>query len=831
MHYQLQAQQDSEESQFSVPAYALFTLWASVYHLARKLASPQAPWLALSGPLLLRYCHVGIGEEWMQTAANLHCLVQSCAFCSKAIPLVNQCSAAPAADSPPAAIQHWLQQHPQHLAALQAALVSPGLQRFLWQATAILTSGLHTSYKGASVVYSSPVPADHHSLSAGVELKGRVKDDLQVVIGLTGDLLSCLSYLHVTLPAEEMLKVMVEVDIDKQQQQQEKQHVAAGEGLGTADAGLVAPLTADSSSLLVDIPFSQSSSTSAPVPLSTPPPQPPPAASWSPSPSSSLDYALPHPGFAAAADPGAASCSSNSLGMPFGPVYDAAAASACGSRFWNASRAQVRNTSPGAATAASPQVQQQPSPGDTAAAPLAAPHQLAAAASEAAAAQQSRRADDTRLAAAVPGGTLTALAQTAAAASGLAPVHALSVSKLVAEMYANQMAWIKLQHSVPWSPASPAPVPLSSPSPSPSTAGLSPSSCCSPSCSTASPTSSQPPAADDAAVGRGVSEEEGNTPEGLKASHTIFWLPLKACSTLSSVNSSLPATSSCSAAAAAAAAGRGANHEATSPSAAEGSSASSSPAAALAPPPPAAAAAARMSANWFYLNPKPETLDLSNLLAGPSSTLEQLQLVLELLLLTWPHTNQQGDVNGMHGWGWLLLLVALLQQAPGDVREELMQQRGSQLMQLLYHVLQEDEQLGGKGVCTCPDRVGLIFESSLTTMTTAVAAGCDTHQQEERKGAVPVHFLMLLLLQSLFLQAPYWEELLSATRLGISNIRLGCLGELSGIIWRFVRVVFLSHPGATSSTHSSRPRQGRSTAHVFLNVMCCLNLQHGNHVV
>jgi hypothetical protein len=48
-------------------------------------------------------------------------------------------------------------------------------------------------------------------------------------------------------------------------------------------------------------------------------------------------------------------------------------------------------------------------------------------------------------------------------------------------------------------------------------------------------------------------------------------------------------------------------------------------------------------------------------------------------------------------WGSVLLLVALLQQSSVEVRNQLMQQRGSLLLQLLYHVLGQDSGLGGQG--------------------------------------------------------------------------------------------------------------------------------------
>ena len=49
-------------------------------------------------------------------------------------------------------------------------------------------------------------------------------------------------------------------------------------------------------------------------------------------------------------------------------------------------------------------------------------------------------------------------------------------------------------------------------------------------------------------------------------------------------------------------------------------------------------------------------------------------------------------------WGGLLLLAGLLHLAAPAVKQQLVQERGNLLLQLLHSVLLEDEQLGGKGV-------------------------------------------------------------------------------------------------------------------------------------
>ena len=76
-------------------------------------------------------------------------------------------------------------------------------------------------------------------------------------------------------------------------------------------------------------------------------------------------------------------------------------------------------------------------------------------------------------------------------------------------------------------------------------------------------------------------------------------------------------------------------------------------------------------------------------------SLDQLKLLLELLLCSWPA--HKGPVLSFC-WELLLLLVGLVQQASVEVRRQLMQQRGVLVLQLLYHVLLDDDAFGGPGV-------------------------------------------------------------------------------------------------------------------------------------
>ena len=92
--------------------------------------------------------------------------------------------------------------------------------------------------------------------------------------------------------------------------------------------------------------------------------------------------------------------------------------------------------------------------------------------------------------------------------------------------------------------------------------------------------------------------------------------------------------------------------------------------------------------------PAPEAIPgISACFPGPC-TLSQLLVMLELLLIFCP--NQQAPRPVF--WDCVLLLVGLLQQSSVEVRQQLMEQRGSLLLQLLYRVLREDEGLGGDGI-------------------------------------------------------------------------------------------------------------------------------------
>jgi hypothetical protein len=88
-----------------------------------------------------------------------------------------------------------------------------------------------------------------------------------------------------------------------------------------------------------------------------------------------------------------------------------------------------------------------------------------------------------------------------------------------------------------------------------------------------------------------------------------------------------------------------------------------------------------------------------------------VQLVLEMLLLSWPNpqvkeitvTSPNYDDFLMEAiaesrWDWLLLMCALLQQTSTEQKQQFLRERGLLLMQLLYQALLEDEGLGADDI-------------------------------------------------------------------------------------------------------------------------------------
>ena len=81
--------------------------------------------------------------------------------------------------------------------------------------------------------------------------------------------------------------------------------------------------------------------------------------------------------------------------------------------------------------------------------------------------------------------------------------------------------------------------------------------------------------------------------------------------------------------------------------------------------------------------------------ASAAVTARQLKLLVELLLLMWPCPQTQvSTATGppvMSAHAWLLLLAALLQQASSAAKLQLLEQRGTLLLQLMHEVMLDKE--------------------------------------------------------------------------------------------------------------------------------------------
>jgi hypothetical protein len=101
----------------------------------------------------------------------------------------------------------------------------------------------------------------------------------------------------------------------------------------------------------------------------------------------------------------------------------------------------------------------------------------------------------------------------------------------------------------------------------------------------------------------------------------------------------------------------------------------------------------------------------------------ELQLMVNMLLLQWPQMRSP-EAGGRQGvgkgapaaagsqpevprfsleeqcWDGLLVLTALLQQAPVKAKQQLMKDHGTLLLQLLYHVLLDHEAMGKRRMDT-----------------------------------------------------------------------------------------------------------------------------------
>jgi hypothetical protein len=170
-------------------------------------------------------------------------------------------------------------------------------------------------------------------------------------------------------------------------------------------------------------------------------------------------------------------------------------------------------------------------------------------------------------------------------------------------------------------------------------------------------------------------------------------------------------------------------------------------------------------------------------------------LVVQLLLLCWPteRREQQGQLAANRKglpelehqefcWGWLLLLLALLQRAPVAVKQQLYNKEGyavKELLQLLHKALVDQEQLEGSGDQPLPAKLllwagcapgmltNLISGRQTPAAAAAVGGTCEPLSSDTAAGAsslavgapMGIVKLILLTLESLMLTANPWEVL------------------------------------------------------------------------
>ena len=230
---------DNDLSQVLNFVTSVFAFWENSYaacSLVERMHE-QSRWLALAAPLLLDLvgrCRHSNKEGWSllkQRLPNWTCsLLKAVAATISCLPMTSRASPTQDKYLP---MQRWLQQHPQHLAAVQAAVSSPGVSWFLWSFAAAFTGKVAGAAAYQALADGSPIVPDHVALLEYNPTEFAMADP----DGMISMLLSCLCHLHLHLPAEQVLKDLLEI----RKQQQEGQHSgstsSSSRGSRVVDAG------------------------------------------------------------------------------------------------------------------------------------------------------------------------------------------------------------------------------------------------------------------------------------------------------------------------------------------------------------------------------------------------------------------------------------------------------------------------------------------------------------------------------------------------------------------------------------------------------------------
>ena len=184
--------------------------WENHYAACKIMKPEQSRWLALAAPLLLDLVDRH-KDAWLSFKQNLparsYRLLKAVAATISCLPMTSRASPTQDKYLP---MQHWLQQHPQHLAALQAAVSSPGVSWFVWSFTAAYTAKAAGVIGYRTLTDGSPVMADHVALLEYIECELKFTAADKIAICLLR-LVFSLSHLHLHLPAEQVLRNMVKI--------------------------------------------------------------------------------------------------------------------------------------------------------------------------------------------------------------------------------------------------------------------------------------------------------------------------------------------------------------------------------------------------------------------------------------------------------------------------------------------------------------------------------------------------------------------------------------------------------------------------------------------
>ena len=149
------------------------------------------------------------------------------------------------------------------------------------------------------------------------------------------------------------------------------------------------------------------------------------------------------------------------------------------------------------------------------------------------------------------------------------------------------------------------------------------------------------------------------------------------------------------------------------------------------------------------------TLQLSNHIAVAALAWKLGTLKRHGCLLQGDEDHSPAQLVQWRNWDGLLLLAGLIHQSTPAVKQQLLHERGSLLLQLLYVVLLEDPGLGGKGVPVQQKLLLSCKEAALEAVCKGGTMGCldsdkvNSMLEDSHIGELNPARLVLLVLQGL----------------------------------------------------------------------------------